>query len=63
MPNHLHRYNHIDDALCSRIINSIFNKELSYAHISKCCDYPYENIKSITKAFEENHQFVSKYRR
>ncbi len=62
MPSHAHRYNHIDDALRSWIIHSIFNEGLPYVDTCELYGYPYETIRSIAQAFEENSQLLPKDR-
>ena len=39
------RYNHIDDALCSRTKHFIFNEGLSYVDTNERYNYPYKTIK------------------
>ena len=39
-----------------------FNEGLSYVNTAECYDYPYETIRSITRAFKEFGQLVPKYR-
>ena len=62
MSSRPHRYNRIDDALHLRSIHFIFNDGLSYVDTSKHYSYPYETIRSIARAFEDNGQLVSKHR-
>ena len=62
MSSCLCRYDHIDDALCSRIIHFIFNEGFSYADTNERYNYLYKTIKSIAKTFEANGQLVPKHR-
>lgn len=63
MPSHPHGYNHIDDAIHSRIIHYIVNEGLFDADAHECYNYPYKTIKSIIRAFKENGQLMTKHMR
>ena len=63
MPIHLRTYDNIGDAHSfTDHTFHFFNEGLSYANTIERYGYPYESIRSRTRAFEKNDQLAPKHR-